>query len=204
MRLSAEQLERLAERVFKVLKASPHVAFDYGVDEMVEDRVIDSIAGTLEDDTKMEDRLSREAERLVNQQSQIAKASGRSLDDLVADVKERLARSKRVVLGDGPERADTLGEKIFKNIWKIDGIDFFSDDRKVQNCIARALYRFRLEDDRIIEALENLTSKKTEAEPYSAEWCKLYDKHLNELRQKLTENHKAGAGSSASAAESPA
>lgn len=191
MKLSSEQLERLAERIFKVLKQSEHVGFDFAVDERVEDRVIDAIVSTLEDDSKMEDRLSREAERLVHQQSHIAKASGRSLDDLVEEVKNRLARSKRVVLGDGPDRADTVGEKVFKNIWKIEGIDFFSEDQKVQNCIARSIYRFRLEDDRFIEALEKLTSKKTEAEPYSAAWCAVYDKNLNELRTKLSETKQA-------------
>lgn len=204
MKLSSEQLERLAERIFKVLKQSEHVGFDFTVDERVEDRVIDAIASTLEDDTKMEDRLSREAERLVNQQSHIAKASGRSLDDLVEEVKNRLARSKRVVLGDGPDRADTVGEKVFKNIWKIEGIDFFSEDQKVQNCIARSIYRFRLEDDRFIEALEKLASKKTDAEPYSAAWCAVYDKHLNELRNKLSETKQAReAGKKAETSAAP-
>ncbi len=204
MRLSSEQLERLAERIFKVLKLSNHVSFDYEVDERVEDRVIDTIANTLEDDAKMEDRLSREAERLVNQQSHIAKSSGRSMDDLVDEVKNRLARSKRVILGDGPDRADTVGEKIFRNIWKIEGIDFYSEDRKVQNCLARSLYRFRLEDDRLIEALESLTTKKSEAEPFSPAWCVLYDKHLAELRGKLAEAKKsqsAAASEPASAAQ---
>ena len=112
MRLSTEQLERLSERVFKVLKASGHVGFDYTADEAVEDRVIDSIMDVLEEDSKTEDRLSREAERLVQQQSHIAKASGKSLDDLVDEVKSRLAKAKRVTLCDGPDRADTLAEKM--------------------------------------------------------------------------------------------
>ena len=190
MRLSTEQLERLAERIFKVLKMSDHVAFDYTVDERVEERVIDAIVTTLEDDAKMEDRLSREAERLVNMQSHIAKSSGRSLDDLVEEVKNRLARSKRVVLGDGPDRADTLAEKVFRNIWKIEGIDFFSEDRKIQNCIAHSVFRFRQEDDRLLEALEKLTSKKSDSEAFSASWCQAYDKNLVELRSKLQEAKK--------------
>lgn len=187
MRLSTEQLERLAERIFKVLKLSDHVGFDYSVDERVEDRVLEAIMTTLEDDAKMEDRLSREAERLVNMQSHIAKASGRSMDELVDEVKERLARSKKVVLGDGPDRADTLAEKVYRNIWKVEGIDFFSDDRKIYSCIGKSIFRFRHEDDRLIEALEKLTSRKTEAEPYSQAWCQTFDRHLAELKAKLSE-----------------
>ena len=57
MRLSTEQLERLTERVFKVLKSSGHVGFDYQADERVEERVLDAIMSVLEDDTKTEDRL---------------------------------------------------------------------------------------------------------------------------------------------------
>jgi hypothetical protein len=191
MRLSTEQLERLAERIFKVLKLSEYVGFDYTVDERVEDRVVDAIITTLEDDAKMEDRLSREAERLVSMQSHIAKSSGRSMDELVDEVKNRLARSKRVVLGDGPERADTLAEKVFRNVWKIEGIDFFSDDRKIQNCIGRSIFRFRHEDDRLIEALEKLTSKKCDSEAFSASWCQVFDKNLHELRSKLQESKRA-------------
>ena len=187
MRLSTEQLERLAERIFKVLKLSEHVGFDYTTDERVEDRVLEAIMTTLEDDAKMEDRLSREAERLVNMQSHIAKASGRSMDELVNEVKERLARSKKVVLGDGPDRADTLAEKVYRNIWKVEGIDFFSEDRKVESCIGRSIFRFRHEDDRLIEALEKLTTRKTESEPYSQPWCQVFDRHLSELKTKLHE-----------------
>jgi hypothetical protein len=187
MRLSTEQLERLAERIFKVLKASEHVGFDYTADERVEERVLDAIITTLEDDAKMEDRLSREAERLVNMQSHIAKASGRSMEDLVDEVKSRLARSKKVVLGDGPDRADTLAEKIYRNVWKVEGIDFFSDDRKVQSCIGRSIFRFRHEDDRLIEALEKLTTRKCEAEAYTQLWCQSFDRHLSELKSKLEE-----------------
>jgi hypothetical protein len=187
MRLSTEQLERLAERIFKVLKLSEHVSFDYSVDERVEDRVVEAIMTTLEDDAKMEDRLSREAERLVNMQGQIARSSGRSMDELVDEVKARLARSKKVVLGDGPDRADTLAEKVYRNIWKVEGIDFFSDDRKIFSCLGKSIFRFRHEDDRLIEALEKLTSRKTEAEPYSQAWCQIYDRHMSELKTKLGE-----------------
>jgi len=185
MRLSTEQLERLSERIFKVLKASGHVGFDYTADEAVEDRVIDSIMDVLEEDSKTEDRLSREAERLVQQQSHIAKASGKSLDDLVDEVKSRLAKAKRVTLGDGPDRADTLAEKVFKAIWTVDGIDFFSEDLKVQNCIARAIYRFRHDDERMIDAVERLADRKTTEERYSAPWCVAYDRYLSEVKQKI-------------------
>ena len=139
----------------------------------------------LEDDSKTEDRLSREAERLVQQQSHIAKASGKSVEELVNEVKSRLAKSKRVTLGDGPDRADTLAEKVFKAVWKVEGIDFFSEDQKVQNCIARAIHRFRIDDDRVIDAVEKLVSRKVTDEPYTAHWCIAYDKYLNEVRAKI-------------------
>ncbi|MEN9529787.1 MAG: hypothetical protein RI932_1660 [Pseudomonadota bacterium] len=189
MRLSTEQLQRLSERVFKVLKASGHVGFDYSIDETVEDRVFESIMDVLEDDAKTEDRLSREAERLVQQQSHIAKASGKSVDDLVDEVKSRLAKAKRVTLGDGPDRADTLAEKVFKAIWNVDGIDFFSDDNKVQNCIARAIHRFRHDDERMIDTVERLADRKTNEERYTAPWCLAYDRYLSEVKQKLAAVH---------------
>jgi len=189
MRLSTEQLQRLSERVFKVLKASGHVGFDYSTDETVEDRVFESIMDVLEDDAKTEDRLSREAERLVQQQSHIAKASGKSLDDLVDEVKSRLAKAKRVTLGDGPDRADTLAEKVFKAIWNVEGIDFFSDDNKVQNCIARSIHRFRHDDERMIAPVERLADRKTNEERYTAPWCLAYDRYLSEVKQKLAAVH---------------
>jgi hypothetical protein len=193
MRLSTEQLQRLSERVFKVLKASGHVGFDYSIDETVEDRVFESIMDVLEDDAKTEDRLSREAERLVQQQSHIAKASGKSLDDLVDEVKSRLAKAKRVTLGDGPDRADTLAEKVFKAIWNVEGIDFFSDDTKVQNCIARAIHRFRHDDERMIDTVERLADRKTNEERYTAPWCLAYDRYLSEVKQKLAAVHSTTA-----------
>jgi hypothetical protein len=185
MKLSSEQLERLAERVFKVLKCSGHIELDYDTEERIEEKVIEQITNVLEDDSRTEDRLSREAERLVQQQSQIAKSSGKSYESLVDEVKIRLAKSKRVILGDDPERADSLAEKVVKAIWKIDSLDFFSDDMKVQNCIARAIHRFRLEDDRIIEAVEKIVNKKSGEEPYSHAWCIAYDKCYNEVRQRI-------------------
>ena len=187
MRLSTEQLERLSERVFKVLKSSGHVGFDYSADERVEERVLDGVMSVLEDDTKTEDRLSREAERLVQQQQHIAKASGKSLEDLVTEVKERLAKAKRVTLGDGPDRSDLLAEKVFRTIWKVDGIDFFAEDQKVINCIARAIHRFRHDDDRLIDAVEKIVSRRAVegTEAYSPSWCIAYDKTFTEVKVKL-------------------
>jgi len=190
MKLSTEQLERLSERVFKVLKASGHLMFDARIDERIEDTVVDTILSVLEDDSKIEDRLSREAERLVHQQEQIAKASGRSLDDLVEQVKLRLARSKKIILGDGPDRSDSLAEKIFKALWLLEGLDFVSEDVKIQNCIARALHRFRHEDERILNAVEKLVSRKTVDEAYTPTWCIAFDRYFQEVRQKLDLNTK--------------
>jgi hypothetical protein len=198
MRLSTEQLERLSERVFKVLKGSGHVGFDYQADERVEERVLDGIMSVLEDDTKTEDRLSREAERLVQQQQHIAKASGKSLEDLVTEVKDRLAKAKRVTLGDGPERSDLLAEKVFRSIWKVDGIDFFAEDQKVTNCIARAIHRFRHDDDRLLDAVEKIVTRRAgeEMEAYSPSWCIAYDKTFAEVKVKL-----AAAGTTAGKSE---
>jgi hypothetical protein len=193
MRLSTEQLERLSERVFKVLKGSGHVGFDHSADERVDERVVDAMMSVLEDDSKTEDRLSREAERLVQQQQHIAKNSGKSLEDLVQEVKERLAKAKRVTLGDGPDRSDMLAEKVFRAIWKIDGIDFFSEDQKVINCIARAIHRFRQDDDRLLDAVEKIVSRRAnDMEAYSNAWCLAYDKTLNEVRAKLAAAGQAG------------
>lgn len=185
MKLSSEQLERLSERVYKVLKCSGYVEFDHDIDERVEDKVIDQIIDILEDDSRMEERLSREAERLVQGQNQIAKSSGKSFDQLIEEVKLRLAKSKRVILTDDPDRADSLAEKVVKAIWKIEGVDFFTEDFKIQNCIARAIHRFRVEDERLIEAVEKLVNKKTTEEPYSHKWCLMFDKYFQEVRQRI-------------------
>ncbi len=193
MRLSTEQLERLSDRVFRVLKASGHIGLDYIVDERVEERMLDTIMNILEDDSKTEDRLSREADRLVQQQIHIAKASGKTHEELVDEVKSRLAKSKRVTLGDGPDRADELAEKVFKAICRVDAFDFFSEEHKVQNCIARAINRFRIEDDRIVDAVEKLVSRKVTDEPYTGPWCLAYDKYFSEVKLKIA----AGAGKSA-------
>ena len=184
MRLSTDQLERLAERVFKVLSASGHAAFDLQLDERIGEKTVSTIMEVLEDDTRTEDRLSREAERLVQQQQQIAKTSGKSLDDLTNEVKTRLARSKRLTLGDGPERADDLAEKIYKSLWRMEGIDFYSEETKVRNCIARAIHRFRVDDDRVVEAVERILSRKLSEPPYSAAWCLAYDRTFQEVRAK--------------------
>jgi hypothetical protein len=191
MKLSTEQLERLSERVFRALKQSGHLAFDTLVDEKAEDRVLDVIMSMLQDDARMEDRLSREAENLVNHQSHIARASGRSSEELIAEVKARLAKSKRVTLGDGPERSDSLAERVVAALWKVDCVDFYSDDRKVQNCIARAIYRFRHEDDRIVDAVEKLVSKRTDEEPYGLNWCGVFDRTMLEVKAKLA-GHASG------------
>lgn len=196
MKLSSDQIERLAERVFKVLKASGHVGFDYTADERVEERVLETIINALEDDARTEDRLSREAERLVQQQQDIAKASGKTYEELVDEVKTRLAKSKRVLLGDGPEKSDSLGEKVFKAIWKVEGIDFFADDQKMENCIARAIHRFRLEDDRVVESIERLLSRKVTEEAFSPKWCIAFDRYLSEVKARL-------AGAAANAAATP-
>jgi hypothetical protein len=173
MKLSTEQLERLSERIFKVLKTSGHISLDVEMDERIEERVVDTILSVLEEDSRTEDRLSREAERLVQQQSHIAKSSGKTMEELVDEVKNRL------------ERADTLAEKILRALWKLDGVDFFSEDFKIQNCMARAVYRFRMEDDKIIETVEKIVNKKTTDEPYSSAWCQLFDKYANEVKQRL-------------------
>lgn len=199
MKLSSEQLERLSERVFNVIKNSGHIELDASIDERVEDKVIDLINNILEDDSRTEDRLSREAERLVQQQNQIAKSSGKSFENLVEEVKTRLAKSKRVILGDVPERADDLAEKMTKALWKVDGVDFFSEDYKVQNCLARAIHRFRIEDDRIIEAVEKIVNKKSGEEPYTHAWCLAFDKCYLEVRQRIASQKSAddatGSGS---------
>ncbi len=195
MKLSSEQLERLAERVFLVIKGSGHIELDYS-DEKIEEKVLELITQMLEDDSRMEDRLAREAERLVQQQNQIAKSSGKSYESLVDEVKARLAKSKRIVLGDSPERSDALAEKIMKSLWKMDGIDFFSEDFKVQNCIARAIHRFRVEDDRIIDAVEKVTNKKTSEEPYSSAWCLAFDRFHQEVRQRIQNQKNAEETSS--------
>ncbi len=183
MRLSTEQLERLSERVTKVLLASGHAALDTPEDGATEARLVEVVMNVLEDDAKTEDRLSREAERLVSQARQLPRASG--MADLVNEVKLRLAKAKRITLGDGPERADDLAEKVFRAIWQLDGIDFFSDDRRVRNCIGHAIYRFRMEDEKIVEAVEKLATKRAKEDPYTAAWCAVYDKVLGEVRQKL-------------------
>jgi hypothetical protein len=61
MKLSSEQLERLAERVFKVLKVSGYVELDYQTEDRIEEKVIEQMINVLEDDSRTEDRLSREA-----------------------------------------------------------------------------------------------------------------------------------------------
>ncbi len=197
MKLSSEQLERLAERVFKVLKVSGYVELDYQTEDRIEEKVIEQMINVLEDDSRTEDRLSREAERLVQQQSQIAKSSGKSYENLVEEVKSRLAKSKRVILGDTPERSDSLAEKILKAIWKIEAIDFFSEDLKIRNCIARAIHRFRIEDDRIIEAVEKIVNKKSGQEPYTHAWCVAFDRCYSEVRQRIAANQKSSDSSSA-------
>ena len=185
MKLSTEQIERLSDRIFRVLKASGHIGLDYTVDERAEDHAVEAIVNILDDDIKMEDRLSREADRLVSQQNQIAKSSGRSHEDLVNEVKMRLAKSKRVTLGEGPDRSDELAEKVFKSLCRIDAFDFFSEEQKVQNCIARAIHRFRIEDDRIVDAVEKVVGRRTTEEPYTAAWCLAYDKCFTEVKIKL-------------------
>jgi hypothetical protein len=200
MKLSSEQLERLAERVFQVLRASGHMGFDSDAEaDASSERCVEAIHGVFEDDSRMEDRLSREAERLVQQQHQVAKGSSKSLDELVTEVKTRLARSKRVELGDGPERADSLAEKVLKGIWRVEGIDFFSEDNKIQNCIARAIYRFRMDDERVLDAVEKITSKRTEAASYSHDWCLMFDKCLSEVRGKIAAHQTGGMAQKVSA-----
>lgn len=192
IKLSTEQLERLAGRVFQVLKQSEYVSFDYQTDDRVEDKVMNVILDVLVADSNMEDRLVREAERLVQQQNQIAKSSGKSFDDLVEEVKARLAKSKHMVLDDTSERSDALAEKMTNALWKIDSVDFFVDNFKVQNCIARAIYRFRMNDDLILEAVEKITSKKSpHAEPYSHEWCVAFDKNYHELLDRIAQQKKS-------------
>lgn len=204
MKLSTDQIERLSERVFKVLKSSGHVAFDYQTDERVEERVVETIANVLEEDSKMEDRLSREAERLVQQQADIAKASGKSFEDLVTEVKTRLAKSKKILLGDGPDKADSLGEKVYKAIWKVDGIDFFSEDQKIENCLARAIHRFRVEDDRVVESIEKIVNRKSEDEPYSPKWCVLFDRYSSEVRARIAAGASGAPGATTAEATTEA
>jgi hypothetical protein len=194
MRLSSEQIGSLAERVFNVLKQSGHMSLDTGVDPQIEDNTLNLIINVIEEDSRAEDRLSREAERLVQEQSRIAESSGKTFEQLVDEVKLRLAKSKKLILGDAPEKADNLGEKIFQALWKVDGIDFYSDDERVQNCIARAVFRFRTEDDRVLQALEKLTAKKTEAPAYSPEWCRTFDKYQKEIKARLTAQAQADVG----------
>lgn len=203
MRLSAEQMERLAERVFKVVKTSGHVGFDLVADPRLEDNAIETIMQVLIEDARLEEKLSKEAERLVMQQGHIAKASGMSSDELVNEVKVRLARSKKVQLGDGPDRADLLGEKVFRALWKLDGMDFFSPDQKIMNCIAKAIYRFRMEDDRVIETIEKIVAKKTTDEPYTHNWCVFFDKYLAEVRAKLAANAASNAEAGAPKSGAP-
>ena len=198
MKLSSDQIERLSERVFKVLKGSGHAGFDYETEERIEERVVETIANVLEEDSKMEDRLNREAERLVQQQADIAKSSGKSFEDLVAEVKIRLAKSKKILLGDGPDKADSLGEKVYKALWKVDGIDFFSDDHKVENCLARAIHRFRVEDDRVVESIEKIVSRKSTEEPYSAKWCVIFDRYAAEVKARIAAGGTLGGPAPAS------
>ncbi len=185
MKLSSEQIERLSDRVFQVLRISGYVDFDKNIDDRIEEKTLDVINDVLDEDSRTEDKLSREAERLVQSQSQIAKSSGKTFEALVEEVKIRLAKSKSFILGDVPERSDVLAEKIFKQLWKLDALDFFAEDFKVTNCMARAIHRFRIEDDRILEAVEKLASKKIDDEPYSHSWCMVFDKQYAEVIKKI-------------------
>lgn len=187
IKLSTEQLERLAERAFEVLKYSGYVSLDPQTDDRIEDKVLSAILDVLADDSRAEEKLSREAERLVQQQSQIAKSSGKSFDSLVDEVKSRLAKSKKIILGDVPERADALAEKMINAIWKLEGVDFFVENFKVQNCLARAIHRFRLNDDRLLDAVEKITTKKTQFQPYSHDWCIAFDKNYHEVLSRIAE-----------------
>jgi hypothetical protein len=45
-----------------------------------------------------------------------------------------------------------------------------------------------------LEALEKLTSKKSESEAFSAAWCQAYDKNLVDLRAKIQEAKKSREG----------
>jgi len=191
IKLSTEQLERLAERVFQVLKNSEYISFDVQTDERIEDKVLAAILDVLASDSRTEEKLSREAERLVQQQSHIAKASGKSFDSLVDEVKSRLSKSKRVILGDVPERSDALAEKMTEVIWKLDGIDFFVENFKIQNCLARAIHRFRLHDDRLLEAVEKMTTKKTSHSEYSHSWCIAFDKNYQEVLKRIAQRSQA-------------
>lgn len=187
MKLSSNQLERVAERVFNVLSASGYIQIDTASDERAEERVRDAIYSSLEDDSRAEDRLAREAERLVDQQREIASVSSRPREELVQEVKARLAKSKRISLDDGPERADLIAEKMFRTLWKVDALEFFADDAKVQNCLARAVYRFRVEDDRIVDAISRLVARKVTEEPFSPKWCQVYDRYFAEARTRLAQ-----------------
>ncbi len=187
MKLSSNQLERVAERVFLVLNASGYIQVDTSVDERAEERVRDAIFNSLEDDSRAEDRLAREAERLVDQQREIASLSSRPREELVEEVKARLAKAKRVSLDDGPERADLIAEKMFRSLWRLDSLEFFAEDSKVQNCLARAIYRFRVEDDRIVDAIFRLVARKSTDEPYTPKWCQSYDRYFAEARTRLAQ-----------------
>ncbi len=190
IKLSTEQLERLAERVFEVLKNSEYVSLDTQSDERVEDKVLSTILDVLADDSRAEERLSRDAERLVLQQSQIAKASGKSFDSLVDEVKSRLSKSKKVILGDVPERSDALAEKMVHVIWKLESVDFFVENFKVQNCMARAIHRFRHNDDRLLDAVEKMTFAKSTHTPYSHAWCLAFDKNFHEVLDRIAQRAK--------------
>ncbi len=185
MKLSSNQLERIADRILRVLKLSGYVELDASIDERVDERVVDAILNVLEDDSRTEDRLSREAERLVDQQKDVVSKSDRPREELVQEVKARLAKSKRVMLDEGPERADLIAEKMLKALWRVEALEFFGEDRKIQNCLAHAIYRFRMEDDRIVDAIERLVSRKVQEEAYSPKWCQMYDRYFAEARLRM-------------------
>ena len=190
MKLSIEQLERLANRIFRVIKASQHIVLDEKNDPLVHENIKNTILSDLEDDYHTEERLTRSAERLVQEQQAILKDSKFSPEELVNQVKARLAKSKEIILGDGPERSDSLAEKITASLWKIDSVDFASSHQKVQNCIARAIHRFRKQDDRVLNAVEKFVSERSPEIPeYSHEWCILFDRYFKEITLKMETIH---------------
>ncbi len=179
MNITFSQIPRLGEKIYKDLLKAEYIV----VEENADDVVVNLIMNILHQDLKLEERITREAKKMLEAQRRLADESDETDAQLLQDIKNNIARNREVVITSGKERAEVQTNKIIKALWKVDELDFYVDDKTLRKSIFGSIQLFIAEEDGILAQAHAFIKKHyANLEPYSDEWYVMFDKALMELR----------------------
>jgi len=173
MRLKEEQIKRLAEKVRADLEKEGLIT-----PRGEKSAIAGCISGTIGRDIAREQKLEKDAEKLLDETIAAMGRAGAEIDrrKMLKMVKEKLARERKVIVSDSEERISHLSHEITEQLWKDDLADF-SDEGRALNCVKQTLASFYRVAGEIDEAVRAKLRNRAQG---SRDWDVLYQKFYQE------------------------